>query len=84
MALFVCRVLKTKWPVSAAFEAISAVSASRISPTKIISGSCRKKDLNALAKVSPISSLTWTWEIPLIVYSIGSSAVKIFTSGLFR
>ncbi len=35
----VCRVPKTKWPVSAARTAASMVSRSRISPTRITSGS---------------------------------------------
>ena len=35
----VCSVLKTKWPVNAAWIAISAVSKSRISPTRMMSGS---------------------------------------------
>ena len=37
----VCRVPKTMWPVSAAVIAASIVSKSRISPTRITSGSCR-------------------------------------------
>ena len=38
-ASLVCKVERTIWPVSAALIAISAVSASRISPTKIMFGS---------------------------------------------
>jgi hypothetical protein len=38
--------------------AICAVSLSLISPTKITSGSCLKKDLKATAKVKPFSSST--------------------------
>ncbi len=59
-ALFVCNVDKTRWPVCAAFTDISAVSRSRISPTIMMSGSCRKKALNAEAKVKPtlLSTLT--------------------------
>ena len=56
-ASLVCNVLKTKCPVNAAFNPISTVSLSLISPTRIISGSCLKKDLRAEAKVNPISSL---------------------------
>ena len=67
-------VLKTKCPVSAAFNPISTVSLSRISPTRIISGSCLKKDLNAVAKLKPISSLIWTCPTPSSSYSTGSSA----------
>ena len=40
-ASLVCSVLKTRWPVSAAWIAISAVARSRISPTMMMSGSCR-------------------------------------------
>ena len=40
-ASLVCSVLNTRWPVSAAWIAISAVSRSRISPTMMMSGSCR-------------------------------------------
>lgn len=39
LALFVCSVLKTRCPVCAARSAICAVSLSRISPTRITSGS---------------------------------------------
>ena len=38
-ASFVCSVLNTKWPVSEAWMAFSAVSISRISPTSTMSGS---------------------------------------------
>ena len=37
----VCSVAITRCPVSAALRAISIVSSSRISPTKMTSGSCR-------------------------------------------
>ena len=57
-ALLVCKVLNTKWPVSAARIARSAVSRSRISPTMITSGSCRNIDRNAAAKVIPARSFT--------------------------
>ena len=40
-ALFVWRVEKTRWPVSAAVMAVWIVSQSRISPTMMTSGSCR-------------------------------------------
>ena len=49
--LLVCSVLTTRWPVIDALTAISAVSPSRISPIIMISGSCRKIDLNAVANV---------------------------------
>ena len=41
-ASFVCSVENTRWPVSAAWTAFSAVSRSRISPTMMMSGSCRR------------------------------------------
>ena len=55
----VCRVVKTKCPVSAAVRAMDMVSKSRISPIKITSGSCRKACLKAVPKdsVSPPTSL---------------------------
>ena len=53
LALFVCSVLNTRCPVCAARNAILAVSASRISPTRITSGSCRKMERKAAAKVNP-------------------------------
>jgi hypothetical protein len=40
-ASLVCSVESTRWPVSAAWIAISAVSRSRISPTMMMSGSWR-------------------------------------------
>ncbi len=64
----------------AAFIAISAVSWSLISPTMIISGSCRRKDLKAAANVMPTSSFTGTWLMPLKLNSTGSSAVRILVS----
>ena len=42
LASRVCSVVKTRCPVSAALSAICAVSRSRISPTRITSGSCRR------------------------------------------
>ena len=77
-ASFVCNVLNTKCPVNAAFNPISTVSLSRISPTRMISGSCLKKDLKAAAKLNPISSFICTCPTPSSSYSTGSSAVKIF------
>ena len=49
-ALLVCSVAKTRWPVSAAVRAAEMVSRSRISPTMIMSGSCRSANLRAVAK----------------------------------
>ena len=46
----VCSVAKTTWPVSAAVIAASIVSRSRISPTRITSGSCRKAAADGLGE----------------------------------
>ena len=43
----VCSVAKTRWPVSAAVSAVPIVSMSRISPTRITSGSWRSAALSA-------------------------------------
>ncbi len=80
-ASFVCRVDSTMWPVRAALTAISAVSKSRISPIMIVSGSCRRKERRAAAKVSPMLSLTCTWLIPGRLNSTGSSAVLMLSLG---
>ena len=64
-AVSVCSVVKTRWPVSAAWIAILAVSASRISPTMITSGSWRTKARSAVAKVRPIDGFTCDWLTPL-------------------
>ena len=50
VASIVCRVLSTRWPVSAADRAAAAVSVSRISPTRMTSGSWRRTTRMALAK----------------------------------
>ncbi len=52
-ASFVWSVESTMWPVSAALTAISAVSKSRISPTMMMSGSCRRKERRAGREVEP-------------------------------
>ena len=82
-ASLVCSVDSTRWPVCAALMAMSAVSRSRISPTMMTSGSWRRKDLSAAAKVRPALSLTLTWLTPGRLISDGSSAVEMFTPGLF-
>jgi hypothetical protein len=46
-ALLVCRVDSTMWPVSAASMAMTAVSLSRISPTRTMSGSERRMAFRA-------------------------------------
>ncbi len=77
-ASLVWRVDSTRCPVRAASTAISAVSRSRISPTRTTSGSERRIDRRAEAKVNPAFTLTWTWLIPAKRYSTGSSTVMMF------
>ena len=63
---------------------ILAVSPSRISPTMMTSGSWRRNERRAEAKVRPIAGFTWVWLTPGISYSIGSSMVRILRIGAFR
>src|SRR2546426_80668 len=63
--------------------AISAVSRSRISPTMMMSGSCRRMDRSAAANVSPILGFTGICVTPATWYSTGSSTVTILTPGWF-
>ena len=79
-ASLVCRVLSTRWPVSAAWMAFSAVSASRISPTMMTSGSWRRMWRSAPAKSSPTLGCTCTWLKASHTISMGSSMVVTFTS----
>ena len=53
----------TKCPVRADCTAMRAVSTSRISPTRMTSGSWRRIDRRPLAKVMPACSLVWIWLI---------------------
>ena len=80
-ASFVWSVESTMWPVWAAFTAISPVSRSRISPTMMMSGSCRRNAFSATAKVSPCLSFTFTWFTPGRLISAGSSAVEMLIPG---
>ncbi len=80
VASLVWSVEKTKCPVSAAISVMAIVSASRISPTKMMSGSCRSisrspcwNDLRSL----PISRCEIIDCFCGKMYSIGSSAVII-------
>ena len=77
-----CSEERTKCPVSADWTAIRAVSASRISPTRMTSGSRRRMDRSPPAKVMPACSLIWIWLIDGIRYSTGSSIVITLRSGL--
>ena len=81
-ASFVCSVLNTVCPVSEAWTAISAVSRSRISPTRILSGSCRRMDRRQAANVLPMSASIGIWMIPSMSYSTGSSVVISLSSML--
>ena len=61
----VCSVLRTRWPVSAAERAIRALSESRISPMRIMSGSCRRMRFRARA-YEAVSVPTSRWLIMLL------------------
>ena len=67
--------------MSEAWTAFSAVSRSRVSPTRMMSGSWRRWARSTLAKVRSIFALTWVWPMPRSSYSIGSSMVRMFLSG---
>ena len=81
-ASFVCSVDSTRWPVSAACTAMSAVSWSRTSPTMMMSGSCRISVRTPVAKSTPITGCTCIWLNIGSIISIGSSIVQTFTSGV--
>ena len=70
-----CRDESTKCPVRADCTAMRAVSTSRISPTRITSGSWRRIDFNPVANVRPACSLVWIWLILGKTNSTGSSIV---------
>ena len=79
---WVCRVAKTRWPVSAAVSAVEIVSRSRISPTRITSGSSRSAARRPSAK-SGASEPTSRWlTIERLCWcrnSIGSSIVRMWS-----
>ena len=80
---WVCRVANTRWPVSAAVSAVAIVSRSRISPTRITSGSSRSADFSASEKSSasaPISRWLTMQRLWLWRNSIGSSIVRMCSS----
>ena len=81
-ASLVCSVESTRWPVMAALIAISAVSKSRISPTRMMFGSWRRNERSAAAKLRPICSLHLHLVDPRRLNSTGSSAVMMLTSGV--
>ena len=74
----VCSVESTRWPVSAALSAVRTVSSSRISPTRITSGSWRRTRFIARPKLF-VSEPTSRWlmidRLSRCRYSIGSSSV---------
>ena len=63
-ASLVWSVEKTKCPVSEACMAVSAVSKSRISPTRITSGSWRKIARRPFEKSYPFSASVCVWLTP--------------------
>ena len=76
----VCRVENTRWPVSAAWMAVSMVSRSRISPTRITSGSWRRAARRAVAKLeqsAPTSRWLMMERLSRCRYSMGSSMVRM-------
>jgi len=78
----VCKVASTKWPVSAAVIAAEIVSRSRISPTRMTSGSWRSTRLSAAAKlwVSSPTSRWFTYAFLLrCMNSMGSSSVMMWS-----
>jgi hypothetical protein len=79
-ASLVWSVEKTRWPVSEAWIAISAVSRSRISPIRITFGSWRRIERSPPAKVSPTLGFTSICPMPGSWISTGSSIVMMFLS----
>ncbi|KWV88552.1 hypothetical protein PFLmoz3_01447 [Pseudomonas fluorescens] len=79
-ASLVCKVEKTRCPVSAAWIAISAVSWSRISPIMMMSGSWRSRARMPLANVRSMLCWTCIWLKAGSTISIGSSTVHRLTS----
>ena len=77
-ARLVWSVEKTRWPVSDAWMAIWAVSVSRISPTRMTSGSWRRIARRQAANVKPTLSLIMIWMTP----SSWSLGWEIFWKGL--
>ena len=75
-----CSDERTRWPVSADCTAMRAVSTSRISPTRMTSGSWRRIDRRPSAKVTPACSLIWIWLTEGRTYSTGSSIVMMLRS----
>ncbi len=81
---FVWSVVSTMCPVSAAWTACWAVSASRTSPTMTTSGSWRRTWRRASAKLVPVFGFAAIWLKSSRTISMGSSMVTTFTSGEAR
>ena len=82
-ASWVWSVAKTRWPVSAAVRAVPIVSMSRISPTRITSGSWRSAAFRPAAKDGaswPISRWLTMQRLWRCRNSIGSSIVRMCSS----
>ena len=80
-AVVVCSVASTRWPVSAAVIASAIVSRSRISPTRMTSGSSRSDCRSARAKERECAGISrWLTSASLFAwtYSIGSSMVRMW------
>ena len=79
-AVVVCSVPNTRWPVSAVSIAIATVSRSRISPTRMMSGSSRSAARSASLNES-VCVCTSRWLIRHCLFSctnsIGSSIVMM-------
>ena len=84
-ALDVCSVPSTRWPVSAAVIASRIVSRSRISPTRMQSGSSRSAERSAAAKLRvcvPTSRWLTRHFLDTWTNSIGSSTVRMWPYSL--
>ena len=82
-AELVCSVEKTWWPVMAARKAISAVSLSRTSPTRMMSGSWRMSERTPSEKSILLPSEMEVCRIRVMGYSTGSSSVMMLTLSSF-
>ncbi len=82
-ASVVWSVERTRWPVSDASSAISIVSASRISPTRITFGACRRAERSAREKLGQSRCSSRWWIVAFLcpwTNSIGSSIVTMWTA----
>ena len=80
-APLVCSVPMTRMPISAAVTAMLIVSRSRNSPTRMTSGSSRKAECSAAAKLglcTPISRWLMRQLLRWCTNSIGSSMVRMW------